>query len=160
GAVSPADALGALDPSVEQIELRMTAQRVRAIAHLLADSPEEALREIGEAITAGHDRGFRIYEAEALETACDIQLVLERAPALARSCAQLASLGEAMPSARFTCAARFFRTLASGSPDPAALETIAGAYFVAPHLALRARALLGAGVPLDRVDRRVIDALS
>lgn len=160
GERAPDAALRELSVDVDQSELRTVIHRVRAVSCLVAGRLDQALAEIRASIAAAREHGFRVYEAEAREVACDVELLLGDAAALLRSAAELEALGAAMPSQRFTCAARFFRAVAAPSPDPAELEAIAGSLSASPPSALRARALLGGDVSLDLTDRRVLGALS
>lgn len=159
GTLAPDDALRALDRRFEQAELRSMLTRIRAVAHLVAGRAEEALAELAASIADARDHGFRVAEAESREIAGDALLLAGRASGIPAEAAALRAFAGSMPSPRFACAALFLETIAAGPLDPAALESLAGAWLAAPHFALRARALLGAPVPPDALDRLVLAAL-
>lgn len=156
---APADALAGLELRVDNLELRIQRHRVRAVAHLVAGAPGLALSELDEAIALARERGFRGIEAELLEIACDALLVLDRGAPLAAAIHALGALGGSMPAARFVCSARFLQAVTAPALDLAAVEASAGAWTTAPHVALRAQALLGAPGRLDVVDRQVLSAV-
>lgn len=160
GEIGPEEALAELDAEAQHPELRMMRRRSRAVAKLVAGRTDEALAELDAALAMAREQGYRVQEAEAREVAGDVLLVRGEADRLAAITADLGALAAAMPSRRFACAARFFAAVASGPCDFAALEAIAGATLVAPYLALRARALLGASPPRDAVDALVLAAIT
>lgn len=159
GDATPDDVLPQLRLRVDVLELHIHLRRVRAVTHLVAGRPDDALSDLEEALALARERGLRCLEAELLEIACDTLLVLDRDAPLASSIHSLSALGDSMPSARFACSARFYRAVTAPALDLAAVESCACAWTVAPPVALRARALLATPERLDTVDRQVLSVL-
>ncbi|APR83853.1 Flagellar hook-length control protein FliK [Minicystis rosea] len=159
GRLAPADAMSATATLPSNLEIQLAARTLRAHAHLLANDATAAARDAGAAVEIAREHGYGVRAAEAKQCQCDALLVAAQWDALDHHARELASMAAAMPSPRFEGAARFFLLAAASGPlDAAALEALAQHAFM-PDVALRARALLGATVALDAVDRAVLAAL-
>jgi tetratricopeptide (TPR) repeat protein len=149
----------AAPPSSEHADCRMLAHIVAADAALAAGAPAQASAAAGAALELAREHGLALREADALELMADADLAAGAVASAASAVADLAALGRTMPSPRFAADAELRAVLLATRPDWAALERLAGQGH-APGAARRARALLGdRTVPLDRVDRAVLDAV-
>lgn len=126
-----------------------------AHAALHAGASTEARERAAQAVRAA-ERGSASDALEALATAADVACATsatDREPWVTRLLDRAARLG----SPRFIAEAELMVALLAERPAPATLERIAG-QDRSGVAARRARAILGAAVPLDRTDERVIAA--
>ncbi|HRI72289.1 MAG TPA: hypothetical protein PK156_48980, partial [Polyangium sp.] len=159
GKILPDQALKALEFDEAHPLVATAISRIRSIAHLLAGHAESAWAEVRTSISTSHEFGYALREAEARAAAADVLTVLGRWRELAIEAEEIFKCASTTSSPRFTHVARLYRQIAEGKQfDPAQLEALAGSFPVAPDVALRSRALLGANVVLDELDRRVLDA--
>jgi hypothetical protein len=119
---------------------------------LAAGDPATAMQRAAEAVHEAARAGSKLLEIEALEVALDVAVAAgaDERPAIAA----LRELAVPLSSAR----ARLEAELAERFDDPGTLERIAMQRAFSPVAARRARALLGGGPPLDRVDLLVVQA--
>lgn len=141
-------------------EARMLAHLIASRSELVADDVEGARREAERAAELAEAKSYGVNLARAHGARGDAMLVAGAEAELSTLSADLEALAERMGSRRFAADARFFATVAGPEgPCPGVLEDLAARFDESPVSARRARALLGAGVPLDEVDRRVLAAL-
>ncbi|WP_437756957.1 hypothetical protein [Sorangium sp. So ce1389] len=134
----------------------LIAEQVFAIDHLVRGELHQAVARGERAVAAARRRGHTHYEAVAMLLWCDCLLAagqFDRAHDAAQAAvAHIVPFG----SERLSASARFAVTLARpGLPDPVALERFAALGRIAPDVARRAQALLGAPLGLDAVERCV-----
>ncbi|MEZ4434754.1 MAG: hypothetical protein R3F65_20315 [bacterium] len=151
------EAVGPAPPSAHR-ENQMYDALVAADAALAAGDAAAAAHATAARVAAEH-HGLALGEAQALERIADAAMLAGRWDAAGEVSALLGARAAAMPSARFAGEAAWRAAVMAWPPDLAALERLAAGMESAPTAARRARALLGAEAPLDRVDARVLAAV-
>ncbi|MCB9543465.1 MAG: hypothetical protein H6703_13590 [Myxococcales bacterium] len=145
------EAVGPAPPSAHR-ENQMYDALVAADAALAAGDAVAAAAHATAARVAAEHHGLALGEAQALERIADAAMLAGRWDAAGEVSALLGARAAAMPSARFAGEAAWRAAVMAWPPDLAALERLAAGMESAPTAARRARALLGAEAPLDRVD--------
>ncbi|WP_437975292.1 hypothetical protein WMF11_46120 [Sorangium sp. So ce295] len=158
-AVGSVPSMPTLESPMES-ERALIAEQVFSVGHLVRGELEEAVSRSRRAVAAARRQGHPLHEANSLLLLSDCLLSASRFDE-AREIAQTAvAFIEPFGSERLSASAQLAATLARDEPpDPVALERFAELGKVAPDVARRAQALLGAPTCLDAVERRVHQAL-
>lgn len=147
------------DEIADDLGLVPVALSVRALERMIAGDAEGAIGAAQAAVRDASGSSHAVREAEARVVLADVLLATGRTDELSIAADALRSLGERLRSPRFVLLARLAGACVGADADFSLLTDIASQGTVAPMAARRAQRLLGAGVPLDRVDRAVLDAI-
>lgn len=151
---------GDADALPDYLELAVLTRLVRAQRALLLGRHRESVGEARAAYEAALEAGFGIAAIEALDRLLEAHAAAGEEDALREVAQQMVAKARAMPSPRFEAEGRFYLLIAAPEvPDPAALEALAALGETAPVAARRAATLLGDEVPLDAIDRLVVQTV-
>ncbi len=153
---SSGEPLGA--PKAEPIDAHVFESFARATVAFVEGDLAGAERLLRGATAAAEEHGYVVYAHEAKRLLFDVLFVAGKDRAASAVADELHRWGAAVGSTRFQLEAELARALLAPEPPIAVLERIAGAPNAAPSAARRARALLGEGRAVDRVDAKVLAA--
>lgn len=141
-------------------ELRAGALVVACEAAIVRGDSSEALKHAEIAVEESKQGRLGIPYALASGALCSALSIMGRVSSLQRTANEMFERADEMPSIRFEVEAEFYQAVSSEKPTAVSqVASLAAARESSPMTARRAAALLGSDVPLDALDRKVVDAL-
>lgn len=127
---------------------------------LLNNDGELARRKAQQGVEAARQHGLVTFELPSLSALADVLLCDRKEDEALRAVDELAGLATRCESLRLLGEVNFYRAVLGAQVDTQAVLTVATTtWWSAPVACRRARGLLGADVPLDRVDECVLAAI-
>lgn len=146
--------------ALDGTETELNHALARAEGRLLRGEISHAIELLDDVIARADHAGYVTIGWDALEVKLDAALLGGHGRGVAEIADQLSALATPPSAGRLEAFAAWARISSSEATLlPEALESLVASASRAPELARRASALLGDSVPLDRLDRALVDAL-